>query len=45
MEMDRTKNELEIDEEWVQLIVEAVELGIPIEEIRQFLSKPQENIA
>lgn len=37
--------DLELDQEWVKLITEALELGITIEEIRQFLKEPKEGIA
>jgi hypothetical protein len=32
-------SEKELDKEWVELIKEAIELGISIEEIRNFLNK------
>ena len=32
-------SEEQLDEEWVELIKEALELGISIEEIRNFLNK------
>ena len=32
-------SEKELDKEWVELIKEAIELGISIEEIRDFLNK------
>ena len=32
-------SEKELDKEWVELIKEALELGISIEEIRNFLNK------
>lgn len=33
------ENKVEIDEEWIALIEEAIELGITIEEIREFITK------
>jgi hypothetical protein len=37
-------SEKELDKEWVELIKKALELGIPVEEVRAFLnsaSRPQ----
>lgn len=33
-------NEEELDKEWINLIVQAINLGISVEEIRNFLSNP-----
>jgi hypothetical protein len=33
------EKELQLDKEWVELIKKALELGIPIDEIRDFLNK------
>jgi hypothetical protein len=35
----RVTNDEELDNEWVQLILEALEVGISVEEIKEFFSK------
>lgn len=44
METDRTLIEKELDQEWVVLIKDAFIWGITAEEIRNFLSKSNEDI-
>ncbi|MFS1515957.1 anti-repressor SinI family protein [Bacillus sp. SM2101] len=35
--MSNTKQQVKLDEEWVDLILTALEIGLPVEEIRNFL--------
>jgi Anti-repressor SinI len=35
----RVTNDEELDNEWVQLILEALEVGISVEEIKEFFSQ------
>ncbi|MFS0750786.1 anti-repressor SinI family protein [Oceanobacillus sp. 1P07AA] len=35
--MDKTLHSVKVDQEWVRLIKQAKELGLTIEEIRQFI--------
>lgn len=37
--MIMTNTEQELDEEWVELIKEAIELGISMEEVREYLKE------
>ncbi|WP_078432615.1 anti-repressor SinI family protein [Metabacillus halosaccharovorans] len=34
----------QLDQEWVELILEALELGISVEEIKEFLSKKSDAV-
>ena len=34
-------NERELDKEWINLMKEALEMGVSVEEIRRFLNNPE----
>ncbi|PMC39597.1 hypothetical protein CJ195_06680 [Bacillus sp. UMB0899] len=37
--VEKITHDEQLDQEWVELILEALELGISVEEIKDFLSK------
>ncbi|MDQ0224928.1 anti-repressor SinI family protein [Metabacillus niabensis] len=39
--IDKIKKDGQLDREWVEMILEALELGISIEEIKEFFSKAE----
>lgn len=39
--IEKITHDGQLDQEWVELILEALELGISVEEIKNFLTKSQ----
>ncbi|MCM3440987.1 anti-repressor SinI family protein [Metabacillus halosaccharovorans] len=42
--IDEITHDGQLDQEWVELILEALELGISVEEIKEFLSQKSDAV-